>query len=65
VSVPDGDYKNIREVIGGCIGLRVVDITQSDADEEGDPFVVIHFENGAILTFPCLEFIFNDPNDEA
>ena len=47
-------YATVREFMGGCIGQRVVDITQHDEDEfreEGLSFVSLHFEDGTTVTF--------------
>lgn len=47
-------YANVREFMGGCIGQRVIDITQHDEDEfqeEGLSFVMLHFEDGTTVTF--------------
>lgn len=42
---------NIREIIGQFIGAKLVDITQKDAEEAGDMFVRLLFDNGQTLTF--------------
>ncbi len=49
----DGESLNIREIIGGLLGERLLDITQ----EIGEPtpkhtMVHLHFGNGSTLSFP-------------
>lgn len=49
---------NIRDHIGWVIGQRVIDITAGDppdvpdADPDDAHDIVLHFDNGGILTFP-------------
>lgn len=50
----NGEYVNIRELLGQFIGRTVVDITQHDEEEfqdDGSSYVALHFDNGATLTF--------------
>lgn len=54
----DEMYANIREVLGPCLGQRVMEITQHDADEFEDTrecYVMLHFENGVTLRFPITD----------
>jgi hypothetical protein len=48
--------KNIRELLGGFIGARLVDVTQHDRDyardaASPDAEVFLHFDNGQTLHF--------------
>lgn len=48
------NYANIREILGGLIGRRVVDITQHDLEdwkENQDCFVMLHFDDGYYVKF--------------
>lgn len=50
----EGEYSNIRSLLGEFIGRRVVDITQHDEDEfkeNGACYVALHFDNGGTITF--------------
>jgi hypothetical protein len=40
---------NARFLFGGILGVRLVEITQHDSDEEA-PFFSFHYENGSTLT---------------
>jgi len=53
----DDRYATIRDpdLLGRLIGAKCVDVTQQDAedfDEDGESFVVLHFDNGYAVTFP-------------
>ncbi len=47
-------FENIRDVLGPLIGQKLVDITQSDEEEERDflPYVMFMFEDGSYVKFP-------------
>ena len=49
-------YDNIRQLLGGLIGQRLVDITEREhAEIDPDPegwYLVLHFESGTCLQFP-------------
>lgn len=52
---PDGNYSNIREVLGALIGRTVIEITQHDKDEWKETkqsYFCLHFDNGATMTIP-------------
>jgi hypothetical protein len=51
-------YVNVREIFGGVIGQRVIEITQHDEEEfrtEGACYICLHFENGTTAKFPIGE----------
>jgi hypothetical protein len=63
--MPDDIYSNIRQILGPCIGKRVVEITQHDEaewKENHDSYVMLMFEDGSTLKFPVQDkgFVFND-----
>lgn len=48
------NYSNIRQILGGFIGKRIVDITQHDEEEfaeDGQRFVMLMFEDGNTIKF--------------
>lgn len=52
MNFPDeGEYTctNIRELLGGLIGKRVLEITQQDPGEDGH--ITLMFEDGSTLMF--------------
>ncbi len=52
-------YSTIREILGPLIGLKLVDITQHDAEEYAETkrsYVMLMFEDGSYVKFfqaPC------------
>jgi hypothetical protein len=51
----DGQYANIREVLGWLKGKTIVDITQHDADDfnlRGECFVQLMLDDGGWVRFP-------------
>jgi hypothetical protein len=47
-------YANIRELLAGFIGQRLVEITQHDEDEyrrTSEAFVMLHFADGSLIRF--------------
>lgn len=51
----DEKYSNIRDIIGGIIGKRVLDVTQHDKEEfesGTESYVQIMFEDGQWVKFP-------------
>lgn len=65
---------NIRELLGHLIGQKLMEITQQDKDEDGDPYVELLFEKGNTLKFFLADgedyecgfpFCFSDPDPNA
>ncbi len=55
------DYANIREMLGGMIGRKVIDITQHDEDEwkaGSEAYVMVMFDDGSWLKFPVTDLGF-------
>jgi hypothetical protein len=65
----EGVYSNIREILGGLVGARIIDISQHDQEhfeETGESFVEFLFDNGHTLRVTLtddsrLEYDDNEP----
>jgi len=48
-------YNNIRDVLGWTIQRQIVDVTQKDPNDEGEPYVMFMFDNGGFVKIPITE----------
>ena len=48
----NGEWENVREIIGHLIGGKLLDITQDTSDERsefGEAYIELHFDSGDTL----------------